>query len=166
MEARKAGLNPIDGHAQLQANGYRRQRIAHIVLARHRQLHREASPLRQRGKAHGFVAGLNLHRANIAVLEQAEANRLAPDRLQHIVVPVENCRSAGAQPLEDFQLRLQDSLSRAEIFNVHRADVRNDGNIRLGNARQNGQLAKVVHTHLQHRRLAVLRQSENRHGKA
>lgn len=146
-----------------QADGRSRQRVEHIVQARHAQcglkalsegVDRELAALRRFAHAGG---------AHVAALGQAEAHGVIPrgQRPQQGVVPVEDHASAGTQALEDLKLGAEDALARAEIFDVHRADVRDHGQVRLRDAREHGQLAEVVHAHLEHGRLAVRLQPQD-----
>ena len=52
------------------------------------------------------------------------------------------------------------------MLGVHRADVRDDGNVRLRNAREVRHLAEMVHSHFQHRDLHILLQRHDAHRKS
>ena len=71
---------------------------------------------------------------------------------QQRLVAAQHGHAARAQPLEDFQLRAADALPRAEELDVRGADIRDDRDIRARRRRHPGQLAEVVHAHLEHGR--------------
>ena len=123
----------------------------------------EAQAVRERREALRFALDRQILRTDIAAFGEAEGRCMIffRDRAQQIVVAVEDHAAVRTKPLEKLELGFQDSLAGAEILDVHRADVRNNGNVRLRNARQNGKLPEMVHAHFQHRRLAVRRKAKD-----
>ena len=79
------------------------------------------------------------------------------------LVPVKEKLSARAHSVQHLQLGAGDVFPRAEGFQVRRADIGNDCDIRTRRARQGGYLAARAHAHFQHCRAHV--GSDARHAK-
>ena len=67
------------------------------------------------------------------------------------VVAVDHRRAAAFEPQEDFRLGVGDRLERAEEFQMHRLDGRDDRDLRPYQPRERLDLAGMVHAQLEHR---------------
>ena len=84
---------------------------------------------------------------------------LAPEQR---FIAIEHRRAARAQAFQNFQLRIADALARAEKFDVCRADIGNDGDIRLCLHSHAGNFLEIRHAHFHNCRLCVFLQTEQR----
>ena len=71
-------------------------------------------------------------------------------------------RPSSPRPVEDLGLRLDDRLERPEQLEVDRADVRDRGDVRLGDLAELGDLTHPAHRHLHHEQLGLGRRREDR----
>ena len=83
---------------------------------------------------------------------------------QQQIVAVEQQLAGGRHTGHNLHFRLADAILGAQKFNVGGADVDNHRYVRTGNVRKVGNLAKVVHAHLQHGSFGILRHGQHRHG--
>ena len=122
-------------------------------------LHNEAFAVLQilnSGRDH--VAGMVFNAVIIFLMRPGRAN-IPKQRL----IAVEHAHAARQHIMHDLQLGLQDALPRAEMLDVHRADVGNQRNVRLCDLRQIFHFAEVVHAHFEHGNLGVPRHIHDRH---
>jgi len=139
---------PEDGHEELEL----------VAEARHAEAH---AVLELLDVVRDHVAGLVLE-AVVVFLVAAVVAHVPEQRL----VSVEDAVAVFGQAAQDLQLGLQDALARAEMLDVHGADVRDDGDVGPRDRGEIGHLAEVVHAHLQHRDLGVARDGHDGHGQA
>jgi hypothetical protein len=67
------------------------------------------------------------------------------------IVAIENGDAARLEPGKDLRLGISDLLDRAEIFQMHRLDRRDDRDVRTHELGQRRDLAGMIHAHLEHR---------------
>ena len=108
----------------------------------------------------------NLIRIKISFVFNAEPTnllrQLALQRLQHIVVCIENRNAVLFQMCKHFAFRLQNPFSAAQKFNMRHADIGNHADVRAHCRRNSVQLAKMVHPHFNHSRLMMVLNPKNR----
>ena len=78
------------------------------------------------------------------------------------IVAVEHGSAARLEAKEDFRLGVGDFLQRAEIFQMHRRDRRDDRHMRAHQFGQRRDLAGMVHADLEHRVFGARRTSGQR----
>ena len=129
----------LQGTAQCARDGQRGQRVAHIVVARHGQVHLDAAERRFGREAHRFALADHLHRAVHAAFPEAEPDlaqiraRFA-QRGEQGIVPVYKEDGVGAKCVRDVQLFGHDVLAAAKLADVRHADIRHHGVLRAGTA--------------------------------
>ena len=120
------------------------------------------------GEADAGTVGLQRLGPQGVVRPQAEPQGLAGGGggPQQGLVAVENGGPAGRQTLQDLQLGLADALPGAQVFDVHGADVGDDGHLGPGDPGEPGELSGVVHAHLHHGGLRPPGDAQHRQGDA
>ena len=140
-----------------------RQRVRHPVRAGLRQREAQLALPHPRGDETAADRGAHrLQRPDIGALPAPERDdpRAVPsgrrDQPVAMAAVVRDDRGASRfQPLEDFRLGVGDTLLVGEELDMRGADIGDDGDVRADQAGQRGDLAGVVHPHLQHREAAV-----------
>ena len=144
---------------------HRHQRVQHIVAAHQRQSRglAETRPhdveLRAQQPAHHQVL-----RAVVAGMLDAEQRdlpvKVAAELGDVSIVGVEKCMAAGRQRFDQFVLGARDAGLRAEALQMRHADVGHHAHVGRGNSRQGGDLARMIHAHLDHRKLMLRLQTQ------
>ena len=139
------------------------------MAALHMQLHREGiAAVIVNLKAQRIPVLANIRCIHVQAVIGAEIENglsgLLLQASQHGIVAIEHNPGIGCHALQDFHFGSADALLRAKMLHVHGADVENYRQIRAGNSGQIRHLPEVVHAHLHHCHLGVLRHSQNSHG--
>ena len=137
------------------------------MLALHRQLDGQLLSSRPDPEGGGAGADDRVHAPDGAVFAKPEIGHgmlAAEGGGQVLVIAVEQHRGIFRHALQNFQLGLQDALLGAQMLDVHGADVDDHRQIGFPDLRQVGHLPEMVHAHLQHGDLGILRHRQNAHG--
>ena len=102
-----------------------------------------------------------------AVVEHAGSGGLchSPNPLV-VVIQDRHALWCWRQRFDQLGLGFHDALQRSSSLQVHRPDNRDDADVRLGNPGQVSDLTHVVHAHLQHDTLVLVRQVHERQRQA
>ena len=143
--------------AQRLDDGQHRQRVHHPMPPgqRQREADADARPARRDVAALGAEIGVEQPPVRIAVLAEGEntrdplALRMGEKPGELLAVTGQHGHTAGLQPFEDLGLGVGDGLDRAQIFEMRRGDPGHDGDVRPDLTCEIGDLASMVHAHLE-----------------
>ncbi|SIA11587.1 Uncharacterised protein [Mycobacteroides abscessus subsp. abscessus] len=160
-----------EGGAAFQRHGGGGQRVAHVVLAVHRQLHgHRVLPGVQRETGPGQVVDAHLGRPDIGGMVHAGAyhagGSLGRHRRHRGIIGVQHRHAATGKRLRQFPLRIGDGLPRPELTQMSGTDVENDPDRRRRDGSQFRDVARTPGRKLQHQELGGFRRPQHRPGMA
>ena len=145
----EAGRAFFQRKAEGAAGRDRQHRVLHHVNPGHRQLRAAAMrAFQNRELAIRSALWLHLGRADGAILDSGQndfgAGALG-DAFAEWIVRIQNHRAIGADRFRQRAFFQRDRFAAAHEFDMREADVRDDRDIRRGEFRQRGDLARMIH---------------------
>ncbi len=147
------------------------QSIIHIVNSGSRQINGYLPIGAGEYKVHSRLASTDIERreGTSRILKTKPADpmgKLALKRAQELIIRVQNDGPALRESFKDLGFGLQNTLSGAKEFKVHRTDICDQSSCGADNLSQAGDLPEVVHAHFNDCRLSLRVQIQQRQGDA